>query len=226
VSHPDRARIGAVGTACPGVEVRLAGEGEVLVRGPLVMRGYYRDLAGTAEALDADGWLHTGDIGTLDAAGQLRIVDRKKELIITPGGKTISPAMVESLLQRHPLIGQACVIGDRRNYLTALIVLDGEAAPAWARRHGIAADGLAELAAHPQVLAEVERGVRAANEELARVERVRRFTLLPGEWTAETGELTPTLKRRRRVIAEHYADQIERLYGLPVPGVIDVAPLA
>src|SRR5215470_7740804 len=226
VSHPDRARIGAVGTACPGVEVRLAGDGEVLVRGPLVMRGYYRDLARTADTLDRDGWLHTGDIGTLDADGFLTIVDRKKELIITSGGKNISPVLIESLLQRHPLIGQACAIGDRRNYVTALLVLDGEAAPVWAQQHGIGTGDLAGLAADPQVLAEVERGVRAANEELARVERVRRFTLLPAEWTAETGELTPTLKRRRRVITDRYADQIERLYGPPVPGVIDVAPLA
>ena len=129
VSHPDRARTGAVGTACPGIEVRLARDGEVLVRGPLVMRRYCRDPAGTADALDRDGWLHTGDLGTLDTAGFLTIVDRKKELIITSGGKNISPALIESLLQRHPLIGQACAIGDRRNYVTALLVLDGQAAP-------------------------------------------------------------------------------------------------
>src|SRR5215468_893401 len=224
VSHPDRARTGAVGTACPGVEVRLAGEGEVLVRGPLVMRGYYQDMAGTAEALDADGWLHTGDIGTLDAGGFLTIVDRKKELIITSGGKNISPALIESLLQRHPLIGQACAIGDRRNYVTALLVLDSQAAPAWAQQHRIATRDLAGLAAHPQVLAEVAAGVRRANQDLARAEQVRRFTLLPAGWTAETGEPTPTLKRRRRVIAERHAAGIERLYGPPGPGVIDVIP--
>jgi long-chain acyl-CoA synthetase len=224
ISHPDQARNGAVGTACPGVEVQLAGDGEVLVRGPLVMRGYYRDLARTADTLDRDGWLHTGDIGTLDADGFLTIVDRKKELIITSGGKNISPVLIESLLQRHPLIGQACAIGDRRNYVTALLVLDGEAAPVWAQQHGVRTGDLAELAAHPQVLAEVAAGVRRANQDLARVEQVRRFTLLPAEWTAETGELTPTLKRRRRVIAERYAADIERLYGPPGPGVIDVTP--
>jgi long-chain acyl-CoA synthetase len=221
VSHPDRARNGAVGTACPGVEVRLAGDGEVLVRGPLVMRGYYRDLTRTADALDRDGWLHTGDIGTLDPGGFLTIVDRKKELIITSGGKNISPVLIESLLQRHELIGQACAIGDRRNYVTALLVLDGEAAPVWARQHGIEAD-LAALAADPGILAEVERGVRAANEHLARVEQVRRFTLLPTEWTAETGELTPTLKRRRKVIGERYKEEIGRLYGPVSESVIDV----
>jgi long-chain acyl-CoA synthetase len=222
VSHPDRARNGTVGTACPGVEVRLAGDGEVLIRGPLVMRGYYRDLARTADALDPDGWLHTGDIGTLDPAGFLTIVDRKKELIITSGGKNISPVLIESLLQRQELIGQACAIGDRRNYVTALLVLDGEAAPVWARQHDIDAVDLATLAVHPGILAEVERGVRAANEHLARVERVRRFTLLPTEWTAETGELTPTLKRRRRVITERYKEQIGRMYGPVSESVIDV----
>jgi long-chain acyl-CoA synthetase len=222
VSHPDRARNGAVGTACPGVEVRLAGDGEVLIRGPLVMRGYYRDLARTADALDRDDWLHTGDVGTLDADGFLTIVDRKKELIITSGGKNISPVLIESLLQRHELIGQACAIGDQRNYVTALLVLDGEAAPVWAQQHDVGVGDLAELAAHPQVLAEVERGVRAANEHLARVEQVRRFILLPAEWTAETGELTPTLKRRRRVIAERYAAEIECLYGPASRAVIDL----
>ena len=222
ICHPGRARSGTVGAACPGVELRLADDGEVLVRGPLVMRGYYRDLAGTADALDSGGWLHTGDVGTLDADGQLRIVDRKKELIITSGGKNISPAKIEALLQRHPLIGQACVIGDRRNYVTALLVPDGEAVPAWAHRRGIRAGSLADLAGHPQVLAEAEQGVRATNEHLARVEQVRRFTLLPAEWTAETGELTPTLKRRRRVIAERYAGEIDRLYGPADARVIDV----
>jgi long-chain acyl-CoA synthetase len=222
ISHPSRALVGTVGTAVPGLELTIADDGEILVRGPMVMRGYYRDLSGTAEAVDSSGWLHTGDVGRLDDEGRLRIVDRKKELIITSGGKNISPAAIETLLQRHPLIGQACAIGDRRNYVTALLVLDGEAAVAWARRHGIASAGLAELAAHPQVLAEVEHAVRAANEHLARVEQVRRFILLPTEWTVATGELTPTLKRRRRVIAELYSGEIDRLYGPVATGVVDL----
>jgi long-chain acyl-CoA synthetase len=205
-------RAGAVGKAFPGMEVRIADDGEVLVRGPLVMRGYYKDPEGTAEALDADGWMHTGDVGELDADGFLKITDRKKELIVTSGGKNISPALIEYQLQRHPLIGQACAIGDRRNYVTALIVLDPEVTPAWAGAHGIPAAPLAELASHPDVLAEVERGVAEANSHLARVEQVRRFRVLPSEWTAETGELTPTLKRRRRMIADRYAADIEQLY--------------
>jgi long-chain acyl-CoA synthetase len=210
---PRGTRNGAVGKAFPGMEVRIADDGEILVRGPLVMRGYYKDPERTAEALDADGWMHTGDIGELDADGFLKITDRKKELIITSGGKNISPALIEYELQRHPLIGQACAVGDRRNYVTALLVLDPEAAPAWASAHGIEATSLAELAVHPEVLAEIERGVTEANSHLARVEQVRRFRVLPSEWTAETGELTPTLKRRRRVIVDRYATEIEQLYA-------------
>jgi long-chain acyl-CoA synthetase len=212
ISPPRQARNGAVGRVFPGIELRIADDGEVLVRGPLVMRGYYKDGARTAEAVDADGWLHTGDVGVLDADGFLKITDRKKELIITSGGKNISPALVEYELQRHPLIGQACAIGDRRNYVTALLVLDPEVAPAWARAHGIDAASLAELAENPQVLAEVERAVAEANSHLARVEQVRRFRVLPNEWTADTGELTPTMKRRRRVIVDNYAQEIEQLY--------------
>jgi long-chain acyl-CoA synthetase len=212
LASPGAARTGAVGKAFPGMELRIADDGEVLVRGPIVMRGYYKDPERTAEALDADGWMHTGDIGQLDADGFLRITDRKKELIITSGGKNISPALIEYELQRHPLIGQACAIGDRRNYVTALIVLDPDVAPAWAKAHGIEASSLAELANSPEVLAEIERGVAAANSHLARVEQVRRFRLLPNEWTADSGELTPSLKRRRRVIIDRYARQIDDLY--------------
>ncbi len=212
LAAPGDARNGAVGRPFPGMEIRIADDGEVLVRGPLVMQGYYKDSQRTGESVDGDGWMHTGDIGELDADGYLKITDRKKELIITSGGKNISPALIEYELQRHPLIGQACAIGDRRNYVTALVVLDPETAPAWARAHGIEAASLAELAEHPQVLAEVERGVAEANSHMARVEQVRRFRVLPNEWTSETGELTPTMKRRRRVIVDRYAQQIDQLY--------------
>jgi long-chain acyl-CoA synthetase len=210
---PGRARIGAVGTAFPGVEVRVADDGEVLVRGPLVMGGYYKDPELTVATIDADGWLRTGDIGELDADGFLKIIDRKKELIITSGGKNISPALVEYELQRHPLIGQACAVGDRRNYVTALLVLDPETTPAWARAKGIPFGSLADLAAHPDVLAEVERGVEEANSHLARPEQVRRFSLLPAEWTVQSGELTPSMKRRRGVIIDRYAKEIDKLYS-------------
>jgi long-chain acyl-CoA synthetase len=213
LSAPGDARGGAVGTAFPGMEVRIAEDGEVLVRGPLVMAGYYKDPELTMATIDAAGWLATGDIGEMDADGFLKIVDRKKELIITSGGKNISPAQVEYELQRHPLIGQACAVGDRRNYVTALLVLDPDTAQAWARAQGIAFESLADLAADPAVLAEVERGVAEANSHLARPEQVRRWRLLPAEWTAQSGELTPSMKRRRRVIVDRYAKEIESLYS-------------
>ncbi len=213
LAAPEAARTGAVGPAFPGIEVAIADDGEVLVRGPLVMGGYYKDAELTMATIDADGWLHTGDIGLLDDAGFLRIVDRKKELIITSGGKNVSPAQVEYELQRHPLIGQACAIGDRRNYVAALLVLDPDAAPAWARAHDIPFESLAGLAAHADVLAEVERGVAEANSHLARPEQVRRWVLLPTEWTTQSGELTPSMKRKRRVIIDRYAKEIEELYS-------------
>jgi len=213
LAAPGDVRSGAVGRALPGMEVRLADDHEVLVRGPLVMGGYYKDPELTMATVDADGWMHTGDIGELDGEGFLKIVDRKKELIITSGGKNISPALVEYELQRHPLVGQACAIGDRRNYVTALLVLDPETAPAWARAHDVPFESLADLAVSPEVLAEVERGVATANSHLARPEQVRRFTLLPAEWTAQSGELTPSMKRRRAVIVDRYAKEIEELYS-------------
>lgn len=209
---PGRIKIGSIGTALPGVEVKIAADGELLVRGGMVMRGYYKDAEKTAETLDGDGWLATGDIATMDDEGFLTIVDRKKELIITAGGKNISPANLESLLKAHPLIGQAAVIGDNRSYLTALIVLDGQGAQAWAAAHGLAGT-VAELAAHPDVRAEVARAVAAVNERVSRVENIRRWTVLPSEWTAESEELTPTLKLKRRVITDKYASQIAAMYS-------------
>jgi long-chain acyl-CoA synthetase len=212
ISSLDSMRNGTVGCAYPGVEVRLADDGEILVRGPIVMRGYYRDPAKTAETIDPDGWLHTGDIGTMDSDGYVRIIDRKKELIITAGGKNLSPSNIEHQLLQHPLIGQACAIGDRRPFVSALLVLDAEMTPLWAKRSGIQATSIAELSRDPAVLAEVGRAVDAANEQMARVEQVRRFTVVPTEWTPESGELTPTLKMRRRVIVERYREEIEAMY--------------
>jgi long-chain acyl-CoA synthetase len=213
LARPDEARMGAVGKRFPGMEITIASDGEILVRGPLVMGGYYKDPVRTAESVDADGWLHTGDVGELDAEGYLKITDRKKELIITSGGKNISPALIENQLQRHPLIGQACAIGDGRNYVTALLVLDPETAPAWAKEHGLGDLPLTELASRPEVVAEVHKGVDAANEPLARVEQVRKFKLLAAEWTGDSGELTPTQKKRRKVIVERYSSEIDQLYA-------------
>jgi long-chain acyl-CoA synthetase len=211
-NRPGKVKIGTVGPALAGVEVRLADDGEVLVQGPVNTPGYFRQPAATAQLIDSEGWLHTGDVGELDDDGYLKIVDRKKELIITSSGKNLSPANIEGLLKEHPLIGQVLVYGDDRPYVVALIVLDHELAPGWAARNGLAGDDLAALAAHEQVLAEVQLAVDAANQRLARIEQVKRFEILPVEWTAESEELTPTLKLRRRIIHAKYAERIEALY--------------
>jgi long-chain acyl-CoA synthetase len=206
-------KLGTVGRPMPGIEVAIADDGEILTRGPLNTPGYLNLSEATAELIDADGWLHTGDIGSLDSDGFVSVVDRKKELIITAGGENISPAAIENLLVEHPLIGQAACYGDRRKYVVALLTLDGDAAAAWARAHGIDAAGIAGLAGHPDVLAEVEAAVAAANSRLARVQQVKRWRLLPSEWTPQSGEVTPTLKLKRRVIYTRYADVIDELYA-------------
>ena len=210
---PAEFKLGTVGRPYAGMEVRSAGDGEILARGPLTTPGYLNRPDLTEALIDPDGWLHTGDIGTIDADGFVSVTDRKKELIITAGGENIAPAAVENVLVAHPLIGQALAYGDRRPYVVALLTLDGEAASAWARARGITAGSLAELASDPQVLAEVAAGVAAANERLARVQQVKRWRLLPVEWTAETEELTPTLKLKRRVVHAKYADIIGSLYA-------------
>jgi long-chain acyl-CoA synthetase len=210
---PAEFKLGTVGRPAAGIEVTIAEDGEILVRGPLITPGYLSRPDLTDALIEAGGWLRTGDIGTIDADGFVSVTDRKKELIITAGGENIAPAAVENVLVAHPLIGQALAYGDRRPYVVALLTLDGEVAPAWARAHGITADSLAELASDPQVLAEVAAGVADANERLARVQQVKRWHLLPVEWTAETEELTPTLKLKRRVVHAKYADVIDSIYA-------------
>jgi long-subunit acyl-CoA synthetase (AMP-forming) len=200
--RPGQVRIGTVGRPLPGLEARLAADGEVLVRGESIMSGYRAQPEATRAAIDPDGWLHTGDIGAIDDDGNLSIVDRKKELIITAGGKNISPAHVESELKAgSPLIGHACAVGDRRPYLVALIALDPDTAGAFAARHGPAG-----------IQPAVEQAIARANERLARVEQIKRFAILPGDWTPGGPELTPTMKLKRRAITERYRDQIEALY--------------
>ncbi|MGC4896247.1 AMP-dependent synthetase/ligase [Micromonospora sp. DT31] len=212
INTRERFRTGTVGQPHVGMEIRLAEDGEVLVRGPLVCSGYLRGDGGVEPVVGADGWLATGDVGAIDPDGFLTITDRKKELIITSSGKNISPAQVEGLLRAHPLIGQAVAIGDRRPYVTALIVLDEEVAPQWARSRGIDDTQLSALASDPLVLAEIRAAVDRANARLARPEQVKTFQVLPSSWTPESGELTPTLKLRRRVIVDRYGDDIDALY--------------
>jgi long-chain acyl-CoA synthetase len=210
----DRIKLGTVGPATPGVELRLGPDDELLMRSAVVMKGYKGAPELTAAAIDADGWLHTGDIATIDEDGYVSIVDRKKELIINSAGKNMSPAYIESTLKgASPLIGHACVIGDRRAYNTALIVLDADFAPAFAGQHGMDGGGLAALARDGRMRAAVQQAVDAANGKLARVEQVKRFTLIEGDWAPGGDELTPTLKLKRRPIAAKYAAQIEAMYG-------------
>jgi long-chain acyl-CoA synthetase len=209
---PSAFKLGTVGQAVAGIEVKIAEDGEILARGPLNTPGYLNLPDRTEELIDSAGWLHTGDIGSVDADGFVSVVDRKKELIITSGGENISPAAIENLLVAHPLIGQALAYGDRRPYVVALLTLDGEVAPAWARARGIEASSLAQLADDPVILAAVADAVATANSRLARVQQVKTWRLLPVEWTADTEELTPTLKLKRRIVHGKYADVIDTLY--------------
>ena len=211
-NRPEEFKLGTVGRAMPGTEVAIAPDGEILTRSPLNTPGYLNLPQATAELIDADGWLHTGDIGSLDADGFLSVLDRKKELIITSGGENVSPASIENLLAEHPLIGQAVVYGDRRPYVVALLTLDSDAAAAWARAHGIRTASVASLATTPDLVAAVSAAVDAANARLARVQQVKRWRLLPAEWTPESGEITPTMKLKRRVIYTRYAHEISGLY--------------
>jgi long-chain acyl-CoA synthetase len=211
---PERVKLGTVGPPVPGIEIKLAEDGEVLVKGDSVMPGYRNLPDKTAETIDDEGWLQTGDIGELDADGYLKIVDRKKELIINAAGKNMSPANIEAKLKASsPLIGQAVTIGDRRPYNVALITLDPDFAPGWARKHGLDDDSLEALAAEEKVLAAVQEGVDAANSKLSRVEQIKKFKLLPTDWAPGGDELTPTMKLKRKPISEKYADEIEALYA-------------
>jgi long-chain acyl-CoA synthetase len=211
-------RAPSVGVPMPGVEARLGEDGELLVRGGNVMVGYYRDPEKTAEAIDKDGWVHSGDIAQLGPDGHYRIVDRKKELIITSSGKNISPANLEAVAKSSPIIGQTVAIGDGHSFITVLVVLDPQVAPMWAKAHGIASSSMVELTEHPSTIAEVRRALTVANTHLSRIEQFKRFTILPTEWSPESEELTPTMKLKRRVIHEKYKDQVEAMYADPPGG--------
>ncbi len=213
-NRPGEVRIGSVGPPSPGVEIKLAEDGEVLCRGEFLMSGYRNQPEKTAEAVDAEGWLHTGDIGTIDEDGYVSIVDRKKEIIISAAGKNMSPANIEAAIKTSsPIIGQACCIGDGRPYNTALIVLDADFAPQWARQTGLGERALEDLAGEPDAIAAVQAGIDAANERLARVEQIKKFTIVRGDWLPGGDELTPTIKLKRKPIAAKYADVIDRMYA-------------
>ncbi len=225
-AHPRDARLGTVGKLLPGLESRIASDGEFLVRGPLVMRGYRRDPAKTAEAIDPDGWLHTGDILQEDADGYLRVVDRKKELIINAAGKNMSPANIENaILASCPMIGAMVTIGEARPYNTALMVFDADSVGPYAAAHGLAEATPAALAADPGVIGQIAAGVSAGNARLSRVEQIKRFRVLPTLWEPGGDEVTLTMKLKRRPIAAKYADEIDALYAdHPGPHIHQPAP--
>ncbi len=213
VNHPDDNRFGTVGPVVPGSEVRIAEDGEVLVRGPGVMDGYHNLPEQTAEALDADGWLHTGDIGELDASGYLRITDRKKDLFKTSGGKYIAPSAIESQFKAIcPYVSQMVVQGSEHNYVVALITLDPDAMETWASENGMAGRAYAEVVGSKQVEEMVAGYVQTLNGRLNRWESVKRWVLLDHDLTVESGELTPSMKVKRKVVEQNYRDEIERLY--------------
>lgn len=211
LNHPEAVRHGTVGRPIAGCEVRIAEDGEVLARGAMVFPGYHANAAATAQALDGEGWLHTGDLGELDPDGYLRITGRKKELIITSAGKNLTPTEVEFAVQRSRYVSRAVLIGDRRPYPVALITLDADEITAWAAREGL--DPGPTPSTHPAVHALIEAAVAEANATLSRPARIRAFRILPEDFTTAAGTLTPTLKLRRAAVAERYAEVIAGLYG-------------
>jgi long-chain acyl-CoA synthetase len=209
VNRPEEYRLGSVGKPLPGVEVRIADDGEILLRGANIFREYYRNEEATREALEG-GWLHTGDVGHIDEDGFLYITGRKKDIIITAGGKNITPANLENDVKQSRWVSQCVVIGDRRPYLVALVTLDPEEVPAFAQEHGLEPD---EVPGSEAMRAEVQRAVDATNAKVGPVEQIKKFEILPEDLSQPTGELTPTLKVKRNVVADKFADRIEALYA-------------
>jgi long-chain acyl-CoA synthetase len=203
-----------VGQPLPGVTIRIAEDDEILIKGPNVFAGYWQNKAATAETLGDDGWLRTGDLGTLDEEGFLRVTGRKKELIVTAGGKNVAPAVLEDRLRAHPLISQSLVVGDGRPFIACLVTLDPESLAHWKQQHG-RPDGatVAELAADPELIAEIQGAVDEANKAVSRAESIRKFVILDTDFTEETGHLTPSLKVKRSVVAADFAARIEALYS-------------
>jgi long-chain acyl-CoA synthetase len=214
INAPAEQRYGTVGRALRGIDVRIAGDGEVLVRGPSVMRGYWRKPEETRAVIDAEGWFHTGDIGELDAQGFLRITDRKKDIIVTAGGKNVAPQNIENLLKQSPWVSQAMVHGDKRPYLVALLTLNADTVARYARENGVDGGAVAgALASHPGVRAEVQREVDAVNARLSSFETVKRFAIVARDFSVEGGELTPTLKVKRQWVSERHRDLLDALYA-------------
>jgi len=218
VNKPSRNKIGTVGLPLPGVAIKIADDGEILLRGPNVTPGYWHNEAATADVLDPEGWLLSGDLGSLDDEGFLSVTGRKKELIVTAGGKNVAPAVLEDRLRAHPLISQCIVVGDGRPYVACLITLDPEALDFWKKQHGRPADATpAQLSDDPELIAEIQLAVDDANEAVSRAESIRRFRILGTDFTEDNGYLTPSLKVRRHVVTEAFAAEIDAIYATPKP---------
>ncbi|UJA19176.1 long-chain fatty acid--CoA ligase [Thermoleophilia bacterium SCSIO 60948] len=212
VSLPDAFKWGTVGRPFPGCQIKIAEDGEILVKGPNIFQGYYKNEEATRETINPEGWLHTGDIGELDPDGYLKITGRKKDIIITAGGKNITPANLEAEIKAHPLVSQCVVLGDRRPYLVALVTLDPDEAKTFASEHDLPAD-IAELRSRDEVRASIEAHIDQINQKFARVEQVKRFEILPRDLSQADGELTPTLKVKRNVVAEKFSSEVEQIYS-------------
>ncbi|HET7660726.1 MAG TPA: AMP-dependent synthetase/ligase [Oryzihumus sp.] len=212
VNTPELIKIGTVGAPLPGISIRIADDGEVLVKGINVFASYHNNEQATAESLQ-DGWFHTGDIGELDDDGFLKITGRKKELLVTAGGKNVAPAVLEDRLRAHPLISQCIVVGDQKPFIAALITLDAEMLPQWAKNNGLDGLSMEDAPANEAIRAEIQRAVDSANKAVSKAESIRKFTVLPGDFTEENGYLTPSLKLKRNIVMKDFGDQVEALYS-------------
>ncbi len=211
VNLPDAQKIGTVGRPLPGTSVRVADDGELLFRGGQVFVGYWHAEDATAEVLQSDGWFHTGDVGEIDDEGFVRITGRKKEILVTAGGKNVAPAVLEDRVRAHPLVSQCLVVGDGQPFIGALVTIDPEAFPAWAESRG-KRGGLADLVRDGDLLAEIQAAVDEANKAVSKAESIRKFRVLADDWTEERGQLTPSLKLKRSVVMRDLRDEVAALY--------------
>jgi len=216
VNQPAATRIGSVGPAFPGTSLRIAEDGEIWVSGSQVFRGYHNNPAATAETL-VDGWLRTGDLGTLDEQGFLWITGRKKEIIVTAGGKNVAPAVLEDRLRGHPLVSQVVVVGDQRPFIAALVTIDAEMLPGWLAGHGLPPMDVPTAATHPDVLAALDRAAVRANTAVSRAESIRKLSVLTVDFTETNGYLTPSMKVRRTAVLRDFTDQVDAIYGTTIP---------
>ncbi len=211
VNLPDAQKVGTVGRPIPGTSVRVADDGELLFKGGQVFSGYWHNEEATAEVLEGDGWFHTGDVGEVDDEGFVRITGRKKEILVTAGGKNVAPAVLEDRLRAHPLVSQCMVVGDRQPFIAALVTIDPESFPAWAEANG-KSRSIADLVDDPDLRAEIQTAVDDANKAVSKAESIRKFRILPDDWTEEGGQLTPSLKLKRNVVTRECRNEIAALY--------------